>query len=286
LIRLSQNEALRAKSSFSGTASERGAGGLAGLEQRMPPPEFTRPDDEPDAERRVQGAAPASRWSRLDVTPVSWRGGFKAAYRHSARVRLLRRAAIAGSLLVTVLISAAAFVSPLKNLPVDLSTGRVGFDGTKVTLDVPKITGVQKDGRPFEIKAHSAIQDLTKPNVVELLGIESSIGTADNSTTWVSAERGIYDSSHDKMTLEGDIRIKNSAGYDIWLKTARIDFKTGGLVSEEPVKVLIEGGTIAAKQLDVSDNGHKVSFGGDVTSTIKMAQREPEAGDAIEEPVR
>ena len=70
------------------------------------------------------------------------------------------------------------------------------------------------------------------------------------------------------MTLEGDIRIKNSAGYDIWLRTARIDFNTGGLVSEEPVRVILDGGTIAAKQLDVSDNGHKVSFGGEVTSMI------------------
>ena len=68
------------------------------------------------------------------------------------------------------------------------------------------------------------------------------------------------------MTLEGDIRIKSSTGYDVRLKTARIDFKTGGLVSEEPVKVLLDGGTITAQQINVSDNGHKVSFDGDVTS--------------------
>jgi lipopolysaccharide export system protein LptC len=174
-------------------------------------------------------------------------------------------------------------MSPLRHLPADISVGRVGLDGTKVTLDFPKITGLQKDGRPFDIKARSAIQDLTAPNVVELLGIEATIGTANASTTWVSAERGIYDSSHDKMTLEGDIRIKNSIGYDIWLKTARIDFKTGGLVSEEPVKVVLESGTIAAKQLDVSDNGHKVSFGGDVTSIIETGEGRSEAAASVAE---
>ena len=41
---------------------------------------------------------------RFDVTPALWRGGFKAARRHSARVRLFRRAAIAGSLLAITLI--------------------------------------------------------------------------------------------------------------------------------------------------------------------------------------
>jgi lipopolysaccharide export system protein LptC len=84
------------------------------------------------------------------------------------------------------------------------------------------------------------------------------------------------------MTLEGDIQIKNSTGYDIRLNTARIDFKTGGLVSEGPVKVLLDGGTIAAKQLDVSDNGHKVSFGGEVTSLIDAGAGEPEAGALTE----
>ena len=97
----------------------------------------------------------------------------------------------------------------------------------------------------------------------------------------MSAARGIYDSLHDKMTLEGDIRINNSAGYDIWLKTARIDFNTGGLVSEEPVTVILDGGTIAAKQLDVSDNGHKVSFGGEVTSMIDTGAGKPEAAGAL-----
>ena len=220
---------------------------------------------------------------RFDVTPALWRGGFKAAHRHSARVWLFRRAAIAGSLLAITLVSAIALLDPLRHRPGDIFVGRAALDGTKITLDLPKISGVQTDGRPFEIKAGSGIQDITAPHIIELLGIDFKIGTADASTTWVSAARGIYDSLHDKMTLEGDIRIKNSAGYDIWLKTARIDFTTGGLVSEEPVKVILDGGTIAAKQLDVSDNGHKVSFGGEVTSMIDPGAGESEAAGTLME---
>ncbi|MGB7966761.1 MAG: hypothetical protein WCF64_11295, partial [Methylocella sp.] len=217
---------------------------------------------------------------RFDVTPVLWRGGFKAAHRHSARVRLFRRAAIAGSLLAITLISAVTLWNPLRHLRGNISVGRAALDGTKITLDFPKISGVQPDGRPFEIKARSGTQDITAPDIIELLGVDSKIGAADTSTTWVSAARGIYDSLHDKMTLEGDIRIKSSTGYDIWLRTARIDFTTGGLVSEEPVRVILDGGTIAAKQLDVSDHGHKVSFGGEVTSMIDTGAGEPEAAGA------
>lgn len=283
---MSWNETLRtAKSSRAGAsvAAVSGAGGIAELENPTPSAELSWPGGTGPGRGRSERVPPGRHWSRLDVTPAPWRGGFRAARRHSARIRLFRRLAIAGSLLAIILVSAVAFIGQSRRLPVDVSLGKVGLEGTKVTLDSPKITGVQKDGRPFEIKAHSAIQDVAAPTVIELLGIESTIGTADNSTTWVTAERGVYDSTHDKLALEGDIRIKNSAGYDIWLKSARIDFKTGGLISDEPVKVLIEGGTIAATEIDVSEHGHKVSFGGNVTSSIETAEKEPDAADALPE---
>jgi lipopolysaccharide export system protein LptC len=275
---LSQNEALRMKKSSGGTSAPAVAlscaNGFAWLES----PENTKLADVATVGIDMVDDGPAySGAVRFDVTPALWRGGFKAAHRHSARVRLLRRAAIAGSLLAITLISAVALLNPFRHLPGDISGGRAAIDGTKITLDFPKISGVQADGRPFEIKARSGTQDFKMPDIVELLGIDSKIGAADASTTWVSAARGIYDSRHDKMTLEGDIRIKSSTGYDIWLKTARIDFTTGGLISEEPVRVILDGGTIAAKQLDVSENGHKVSFGGEVTSMIDTGAGKPES---------
>jgi lipopolysaccharide export system protein LptC len=283
-VPLSQNEALRMKKSSGGTGAPAGAfsgaDGLASLETPANT-KLARPDAATDGIGSAVDAPADSGAVRFDVTPALWRGGFKAARRHSARVWLFRRAAIAGSLLAITLISAVALVNPLRHRPGDISVGRAALDGTKITLDFPKISGVQTDGRPFEIKARSGTQDTAVPDIIELLGIDSKIGAADASTTWVSAARGIYDSLHDKMTLEGGIRIKSSTGYDIWLRTARIDFTTGGLISEEPVRVVLDGGTIAAKQLDVSDNGHKVSFGGEVTSMIDAAVGKPEAAGAF-----
>jgi lipopolysaccharide export system protein LptC len=298
LALLSQNEALRMRISSSGAGAPAralsGAGTGAGLIEAEEEANLALPDlgaglavpDDGPRWAGTQDLGTQDRTVAFDVTPAASRGGFKAARRHSARVRVLRRAAIAGSLIAIALISAAVLLNPLRRLPGAISTGRVGVEGTKITVDSPKISGVQKDGRPFDIKARSGIQDIEEPNIIELLGIDSKIGTAGASTTWVSATRGLYDSSHDKMTLEGDIRIKNSSGYDIRLNTARIDFKTGGLASEGPVNVILDGGTIAAKQLDVSDNGHKVSFGGEVTSMIDTGAREPEAAGALTESIR
>jgi len=65
------------------------------------------------------------------MTPAAARGGFKAALRHTARVRWLRRVAIAGSLLAITLIATAALLNPLRRLPGELSIGRVGVEGHK-----------------------------------------------------------------------------------------------------------------------------------------------------------
>jgi len=276
-VRLSHNEPQQTNESRRMKASSNGTGGLALLEEKLVDANLVWPSvNAAGIGRRTRGAS-------LEVTPPAWRGNFEEAHRHSSRVRLLRRAAIGGSVLAITLILAAVLVNPLRHIPVDISIGRVGLDGTKITVDFPKITGVQNNGRPFEIKARSGIQDVTVPNIIELLDIESSLGTAESSTSWVSAAHGVYDSSNDRLALDGDVRIKSSTGYDICLRTARIDFKSGSLVSEEPVKVVLEGGAIEAKALDVSDNGHKVSFGGDVSSTIDAGEAEPSGADEMAE---
>src|SRR5262249_1494355 len=64
------------------------------------------------------------RAARLDLTPAARRGGFKAARRRSARVRVLRRAAIAGSVFATAFILAAVLINPLTRIPPDLSAKR------------------------------------------------------------------------------------------------------------------------------------------------------------------
>ncbi|MGH6838684.1 MAG: LPS export ABC transporter periplasmic protein LptC [Methylocella sp.] len=283
---MSRNVTLRKKKSTGGANAPAGALSGAGSLARLETPahaKFAWPDVATAGSEGVDDRPAAFGAVRFDVTPALWRGGFKAAHRHSAWVRLFRRVAIPGSLVAITLISAAALLNPARRLPGDISVGRAALEGTKITLNFPNISGVQMDGRPFEIKARSGIQDVKAPDIIELLGIDSKIGAADASTISVSAARGIYDSLHDKMTLEGDIRIKSSSGYDIWLRTARIDFTTGGLVSEEPVKVILDGGTIAANQLDVSDNGHKVSFGGEVTSMIDTGAGKPDTAGPLTE---
>jgi lipopolysaccharide export system protein LptC len=209
----------------------------------------------------------------LDLARSPWRGAFKAAGLHSARVRFLRRAIVAVCVIAVAVVAVLATFDPFRRLPRNISIGQVRVDGTRVTVDSPKISGLQKNGRPYEVTAQSGIQDTTTPNVVELAGIDAKIGLNDASTLKVTAEHGTYDSSSDHLVMDGSAQIKNDVGYAIFMKTARMDFKTGALISSDPVSVVLQGGTVAANQLDIENDG-KVSFAGAVKSIIQPGDSE------------
>lgn len=227
---------------------------------RSPPSEWPDTEADVDPGRGTRGG--------LDYTPPPRLGAFRAAGRHTARVRFLRRAIIVGSVLAVSLIALIATFDPFRHLPRSVSISGVGVKGTKVTMDTPKITGVQQGGSPYDIAARTGIQDITTPNVIELLGVDAHVGMHDDTMTHVTSDHGVYDSKEDTMALDGHVLIANTSGYTFGLKRAMIDFKHGTLYSEERTRVDIKGGFVLSDAIVVSDNGHKVVFRGHIDSTF------------------
>src|SRR5262249_54740638 len=104
---------------------------------------------------------------------------YRAAIRHSRRVRILRIAipvivviGVAGGTLVTALLNPLRILS---KLPVDL--GSVVVSGTKIMMQQPRIAGFTKDNRRYDLTAQAAGQDLSKPDFVELQGINATMET-------------------------------------------------------------------------------------------------------------
>lgn len=213
--------------------------------------------------RRAILRAKESDWVRL-----RGRGTLAAAGRHSVFVRFLRRAIPLGCAAAVAVIGLLALFDPFKGFVRETSFGQIGIEGTKLTLSAPKISGFQKDQRPYAIKGRLGLQDLAAPNIVELLDIDADIGTPDSQTIRVMASRAVYNSVDDDLFLEGDVKITNPGGYDASMDTANIDFKSGSLESDAPVLVRLDGGAIAADKMTITDNGHRVSFVGKVKSVF------------------
>ena len=211
----------------------------------------------------------------MDYTPPERRGAFKAAGRHTARVKFLRRAIILGAVFVVSIISIVVAFDPFRNLPRGVSIAGVGVSGTKVTMDSPKISGLQQGGGLYDVAARTGIQDITTPNVIELLGVDAHVGMSDGTMTHVLSRHGVYDSKEDTMSLDGDVKIANTSGYRFGLKSAMIDFKQGMLSSEQRMRVDFSGGFVFADAISIGNNGHLIAFRGNVTSTFAPQEEDP-----------
>src|SRR3954452_21474623 len=89
---------------------------------------------------------------------------FRAAARHSRRVRLLRVALPVSIVLMLGIIVGLTFFNPfriLARLPLD--PGKVVISGTTVTMESPKVAGFTRDQRAYDLTARAASQDLLKP---------------------------------------------------------------------------------------------------------------------------
>lgn len=201
---------------------------------------------------------------------------FAAASRHSARVRFLRVALLGGAVGAIAVLMGVALFDPFGRLTGGVSIGGIGVDGTKVTMAHPKLAGFRKDGRPYLVTAQKAVQDALHPTLVELHGIDADITMADNGLAHMTANSGFYDSAKEHMDVSDNVQVK-SPQYNIWLKSAGIDFKSGLYVSKEPATVVTSTGTtLAGDAMSAIDNGKELVIEGHVRTMIPPASQADE----------
>jgi lipopolysaccharide export system protein LptC len=194
---------------------------------------------------------------------------FRKAMRHSRRVRALRLVIPLGVLAVIGSTLVAVRFNPLRMLtalPVDFSS--LVVSGTKITMQAPRITGFTNDSRPYEFTARAAAQDVANPDTIELQGLHGKSEMPDKSQFELTADTGIYDSKAEMLTLRQNIVAKSSSGFEVYLSEAVVDVHTSNIVSEKPVQVRMQQGTINANRMEVADSGDTIRFGGGVTMVM------------------
>lgn len=196
---------------------------------------------------------------------------FRAAGRHTTRVRVLRRLVLAGAVLGSAAVIAFAFFNPFRLAMPAVSIDGVGLSGSRVTMEHPRLTGFRSDGRPYDLVAASAVQDAKTPSVLELHSIDAHVTMADQSVVHIISDLGFYDSSKETMRLKSAIHLTSDKGLDAHMLSAMIEFKTGLVDTREPLTVVMSTGTVTADSMHMVDNGAKVTFEGHVNTTITPA---------------
>jgi lipopolysaccharide export system protein LptC len=197
---------------------------------------------------------------------------FRSAASHSQLVVWLRRLILGGAAAAVVGLGWAAFFRPLDVDGAHVSVDGIGLSGDKVTMERPKMTGIRRDGRPYEVSARSGIQNPHKPDEMELIDLDARLRLSDDGQTRVLGDHGLYNSVAQTLDLTGHVHIKG-VNYDLGMQSAAMNFKSGGLVSNEPVKVLLSDGWVNADSMVMADNGAKITFTGNVQSSFKAADQ-------------
>lgn len=159
----------------------------------------------------------------------------------------------------------------LVKLPVDIS-GLV-ISGTKITMQAPRLVGYTRDRRPYSLTARAAAQDISRPDQLELQDIVATMETQERGLFHLAAATGLYDSKTDKLLLRQNIVI-TSANYKGRLSEAYVEVRKGYILSEKPVEVEMQQGTINANRLEVEDSGDTIRFDRGVTMVVV-----PDSGD-------
>ena len=137
-----------------------------------------------------------------------------------------------------------------------MTINQATLNGTRVMMDLPTLNGFRRDGRPYEVRARSGIQDIRTPKIIELIEIDATVQTAEGASIRVVAPAGVFDSGTDKLKLNAGagvdrIRITSTEGYDALMRSAEMDFKRGDVHSKEPVEVTLKNGAVNADSLEI-----------------------------------
>jgi lipopolysaccharide export system protein LptC len=193
---------------------------------------------------------------------------YAAALRHSRVVFGLRKAIPVLCVAAVLGLIVAPYLNPFRAIA-GVSMGPLSLSGSKVTMDNPKLTGFRKDNKPYEMTAKTAVQDVRRPNVIELNDMNARLQMEQDQWVRLTATAGVFDSQKEQMQLRGQVGLKTDSGYDVKLTSADIDFKAATVNSREPVTVTSGGTRIDSKALEVTDNGKVISFLGGVTAIVE-----------------
>ncbi|KST60525.1 lipopolysaccharide-assembly, LptC-related protein [Methylobacterium sp. GXS13] len=190
------------------------------------------------------------------------------AYRHSGRVRTMRRLIPVAAGGAVALLLAYLFNPFAASLP-GVSVGPVTVAGSKVRMESPRLAGFRQGNRGYEVTADAALQDVRKPSLIELERMRGHLATDDQGgMAQLSAASGLFDTAREALDLKDDIRIWTDKGEEARLRSAAVVFKTGSVSSQEPVTVSTPRATVNANALDVVENGKRISFVGNVHVVI------------------
>jgi lipopolysaccharide export system protein LptC len=185
----------------------------------------------------------------------------RVARRHSVLVRVVRIALPAAVIVGLTGLVLNTYFKPMQifeKLP--SISGKLAVQGSKITMELPRIAGFTRDARAYELNAETAVQDITRPDIVELQNLRAKMELQDKDVVQVTANAGTYNTKADRIMLRDQIVVTSQQGYKALLREAAVEMKKGNVISEQPVEITLPNGMLRANRLEITDSGEVIRF--------------------------
>jgi lipopolysaccharide export system protein LptC len=203
--------------------------------------------------------APTHGWRATGRTNLE--RSVRKAGRHSVMVRVIRIGLPAALVVAGAAYAGITYFKPVAMLAETPNvSGKLAVQGSKIIMDLPRIAGITRDQRSYRMTAETAVQDITKPDEVEMQNLHAEIEMADSDMVVITAKSGTYLTKGDTVVLREHVVVTSSQGYNAKLTQAVVNMKKGSVISQQPVEVRMPTGVINANGMELENSGEVVRF--------------------------
>jgi lipopolysaccharide export system protein LptC len=196
---------------------------------------------------------------------------FARARRHSRLVRRLRWLLPAGAVAGLAAFVAIGWVNSLVE---GVSFGPIRLQGTSLTMANPRLTGFDRNRRPYEIVAERARQDIREPRKVELDRLDARLEMEGGGRVRITADTGQYDADAEVFRAHGNVLIASSLGYEMAMEEATVNVRQQTMVTTRPVEGRQGDNRIRSERMEATGGGEVVVFEGNVRVLYHMREEQ------------
>jgi len=127
--------------------------------------------------------------------------------------------------------------------------------------------GADQKGRPFSLRAGSAVQKSSSEPIVRLTTLAAEMRLADGPAN-LNADSGRYDIAQQRVMVDGPIHFTAANGYDLKTNNATLDLKTRMLQSGGAVTGTVPQGRFSANAMSADLEKQSVTLDGNARLRI------------------
>ncbi len=197
--------------------------------------------------------------SHTEIQPDNTDELLLAAARRARLAPMLSGAALALGLgLIILFFAQAGFFSALR--PASKPAPPTVEMPEQIAGSFARISGFDRENQPYVITAKKGYQDKETVDLIHMEGLTGTFQRKSGQSLELFSNAGLYNAKVKEMHLDGNVRIVENGRFTATMAKAHVELEKKNLVSDVPVVVEMEAGTIQANGLQVSNDGNNIKF--------------------------